>query len=297
MSPRIFFSVLLVIIGGWIAAGAYTVSQQLDQPVFLDHYIENYAYEGLQMQFYYLTNKGDNNAVNFVTLGDIPAYTDGFHEMFMGGTPAIEQYGTRELRSVNFSLDPHELNKLNETTVINEITVYLSGGESFVADIGEIIIHPDKRSAASYLSQNSSSMSGEWSISYLQAEEDISILGLEPQLPDAVVKNLKVHVPRSAETIFSEYNYVQKIEEGLDDGGGEDLQNVEYPVTLDKGKSMAISIQNNEGIDFVLNLRMIFEGEDKSGSAIKLPVYLNFTPELSGKKVKAIIEQKEGRDK
>lgn len=59
MKQRIFFGVLSCIIVGWIIAIGYASSQQLDKPVFLDHYIDEYQQDEIQVQFYYITNKRD----------------------------------------------------------------------------------------------------------------------------------------------------------------------------------------------------------------------------------------------
>ncbi|HSJ36667.1 MAG TPA: hypothetical protein VK945_00460 [Planococcus sp. (in: firmicutes)] len=278
------------IIFGWIAAGTYASSQHLEQPVFLDHYFKDYADEQLQMQFYYLTNSGDNKTINFVELGDIPAFVDGYHEMFMEGTPYVQRYGPHELRTVSVTLDSYELSQLKEKVTVNEMTVYLSDGESFVADIGEIIIYPEELSAKTYVSQNSSS--GDWTASYLQAEEKISILGMNPHIPDAVLESMKVHVPQSEDMIFSQTNYVQALEEQLNDGKGKEYQDLDYPVNLDKGEGFAISIQNKGDAKFVLDSWLMIEGEDQNGSVIQFPAYLYHIPQLTGKNVKAIIESK-----
>lgn len=297
MSPRIFFSVLSVIIIGWFAAGTYFYSQQLGQPVFLDHYIEEYSYDEMQIEFYYITNKGDDKMVNVVELGDISGFPDGNLNFFMEEMPYVQHYGPHELRTINVSFDSYEIRSLKEKLVINEMRVHMSDGESFLVDIGEIIIHPEVESNSSYLSQNSSSRTGEWSISYLKAEEDLSINGVDSRLPDAIVNHLKVHQPQSGDPIFTEYNYAAIIEGRLDEGAWAELLNIEYPFNLNEGEGMAISIQNNEDAAYVLNSALTFDAEDKNGSAIKVPAYLNFTPELSGKKVKAVIEQKGGRNK
>lgn len=286
MSPRIFFIILSVIILGWIAAATYAYSQQLEQPVFLDHYFEDYAEENLQMQFYYITNKNDNETVNMITLGDIPAFIEDFQE----GTSYVQQFGSHELRTLSVKMDPYELSKIKEEVIINEITVYLAGGDSFTADIGEIIIHPEDESSNPYLSQVSSG-DGELTVSYLEVEEEITINGFEPHLPPYGMANLKVHVPNT-EDHFNDVNYVQKIESRLKAGKGYELPNLEFPLNFKEKEGFAISIQNRGDVKYVLNSWVMIDGEDKNGTDIRFPASLYHIPILTQEDSRTIIERK-----
>lgn len=290
MSPRIFFIILSSIILGWIAAATYAYSQQLEQPVFLDHYFEEYAHENLQMQFYYITNKNDDNTINMITLGNIPAFVDDFHMMFTEGTSYVQQFGSHELRTLSVNMDPYELSKIKEKVMINEITVYLSGGDSFTADIGEIIIHPEDKSTKPHLSQVSSG-DGELTISYLEVEEEITINGFEPHMPTYGMANLKVHVP-NAENHFTDVNYVQKIENRLKAGKGDELPNLEFPLNLKKNEGFGISIQNRGDLKYVLNSWIMIDGEDKNGTALRFPASLYHIPVLTQEDSRTIIERK-----
>ncbi|MCM3611548.1 hypothetical protein M4S82_09770 [Planococcus sp. MERTA32b] len=290
MNPRLFFSVLSVIIIGWIAATAYAYSQQLEHPVYLDHYFEDYAHENLHMQFYYITNKDDNNTVNMITLGDIPAFVEDFQAMYTEGPSYVQQFGLHELRTLSVKMDPYELSQLKEKVVINEITVYLSDGDSYTADIGEIIIHPEGESTKPSMSQMSSG-EGELTVSYIEAGEEITINGFEPHLPPYGMADLKVHVP-NAEDYFNGVNYVQKIENRLKAGKGVDLRDLGFPLNLKKNGGFAISIQNRGDLKYVLNSWVMIDGEDKNGTAIRFPASLYHIPILTREDSRTIIERK-----
>ncbi|XKE95898.1 hypothetical protein LG326_06275 [Metaplanococcus flavidus] len=286
MNPRLFFSILFVIIIGWIAAATYAFSQELEQPVYLDHYFEDYAHENLQMQFYYITNKDDNETVNMITLGDLPAFIEDFQE----GTSYVQQFGLHELRTLSVKMDPYELSQLKEKAVINEITVYLTNGDSYTADIGEIVIHPAEESTKPYLSQVSSG-DGDLTVSYLEAEEEITINGFEPHLPPYGMPDLTVHLP-SAEDSFTEVNYVKKVEKRLKEGNGVEIQDLEFPINLKKNDGFALSIQNKVNIKYVLNSWAMIDGEDKDGTAIRFPASLYHIPILTREDSRTIIERK-----
>lgn len=295
MSPRIFFGVLLVIVIGWFTAGTYTYSQQLEQLVFLDHYIEDYAQDSLHMQFYYITNKGDKNTVNVVELGDIAGFPDGQFDFFMEESSYVQRYGPHELRTINVTFDIYEIRSFKEKQIFNEMTVHTSDGKQFVTDIGEIIIHPpDRDHDRSWMSQMSTG-DGKSSVFYLTAEKEMTILGLNPHLPAEGLTGLKVHIPQMDESL-DEINFFEKITEELDEGKGEDYRDQEYPIRLEKDDGLVLSIQNEKNVKFILHSWLMIEGEDNNGKALKSMAYLHHIPQLNGKDVKAIIENK-GVDK
>ncbi|MFD1030323.1 hypothetical protein [Metaplanococcus flavidus] len=289
MSPRIFFGILLVIILGWVAAGTYASSQQLEQPVFLDHYIDEYAQDSLHMQFSYLMNTGDKNTINMVELGDIAGTADGFHGFFMEETPYVQRFGPHELRTLSVTFDIYEIRSLKEKLIFNEMTIHMSDGQHFVVDIGEVIIHPQVQSDFR-LSQMSTG-DDEMDVSYLEAEEQMTILGLSPHLPDEGLSALKIHIPQKDEH-FNETNFIERIGVRLDENGGEDFRDLEYPIHLAKGEGFALSLQNKDNVKFVLKSWMMIEGQDENGRLLEGQVSLYHNPELTGKKVKAIIEDK-----
>ena len=291
MNPRFFFSVLSAIIIGWIAAGTYASSQHLDQPVFLDHYIDDYAQDSMHMQFYYLMNKGDKNTINVIELGDIAGTSDGFHDFFMEETPYVQHYGPHELRTISVTFDIYDIRSVKEKLIFNEMTVHMSDGQQFVVDIGEVIIHPPVQNDF-WMSQMSTG-NGETSVSYLKAEEEMTILGLSPHLPDEGLTSLKIHIPQKDEH-FNETNFFERIVGRLNENGGEDYRNLEYPIHLEKGKGFALSVQKEDNVKFVLNSWIMIEGEDENGRALKGKASLYLIPELTGKNVKAIIESKGG---
>lgn len=294
MSQRVFFGVLLVIFLGWIAAGTYASTQKLEEPVFLDHYLDEYSENGQPLELYYITNKNDQNTINFVTFEDIPGfveagYVDVFSDPFMAPDESIERYGIYELRSVRISLDAYEMSLLKEKKIFNEMTVHFSDGQSIVADIGEIIIHPYEQSAQPYLT-NSFGMSGtDGSANVYQAEKNISISALKPHIPEEFAQDLKIHLPISSERV-NEANFVDNFEELHADG--EDYRKLEYPVKLGKGENFAYTIQNTARLDSIINSWMMMEGTTEKGQPIEMPAYLQHLPEWESLDIKAIIEQK-----
>ena len=70
MNARFFWVALSLIGISWIANSIYAYSKQLDEPIFLDHYIETALQDTIYMTFYYLTNKNDLTKVTSVSAGE-----------------------------------------------------------------------------------------------------------------------------------------------------------------------------------------------------------------------------------
>lgn len=294
MDPRLFFSILLSIIIGWFAVGAYASSEHLEHPVFLDHYLDEYSEHGLPLELYYITNKDERNTINYVMFGEImgyieEGYADVFSDPFTQQEYAIERYGLYELRSVRIVLDPYEMSMLQEEKIFNEMTVHFSDRKPVVADIGEIIIHPYEQPGQSYLTNNFSMNGTEGSASIYQAEEKMSITALIPHLPEEYAGNLKIHPGVSCN---------QAKLSGLTDdfsemhAEGEDHRNLEYPLILEKGEEFAYTMRNTTRVSSVINSWMMIEGTTDSGKTVDVPAFLLQLPEWESLNIKAIIERK-----
>lgn len=296
MNPRIFFSVLVVIISGWVAAGTYVSLQHLEQPIFLEHYIDDYAQEALPLQFYYITNKGDQNMVNYIMLGDIPGYVDGYMDPYMEGGQYIQRYGSHELKTVNVTLDTYEINKLKEKVTIEEMKVYFLDGSSIVADIGEVVLHPIESTRHSLLSQELSASSPNSSLSVVRAEEDLTITAMQPHMPADDLNSLTVQL-LGADEIVNEYNLSDLLDDKIRHAKGSHYKELEYPIELNKEDAFVLSILNKEKVKYVLHSWMMVEGQDEKNEKLSFPLYLQHFPELTAADIKAIIEQKgEGKE-
>ncbi|WP_033543994.1 hypothetical protein [Planococcus sp. CAU13] len=296
MNPRVFFSVLFVIITGWFAVGAYASSQHLEKPVFLDHYIDDYAQEALTLQFYYITNKGDRNTINYIMLGYIPGYVnsgyiDEFFDPFMEEAQYIQRYGLHDLRSVTITLDAQEINKSKENMTFDEITVYFSDGSSMVADIGEIVLHPIKSTDNPLLSQELSASSPNSYESVVRAEEKLTITSLQPHMPADDLNSLTIHLLGEDE-IVNEYNLSDMMDEKIRHEKGSHYMDLNYPIELDEEEAFVLSIRNQEKVKYVLKSWMMVEALDENNKELSFPLYLSCIPELAAADIKAILEQK-----
>ena len=130
----------------WIVNSMYAYSKQLDEPIFLDHYMDVAYQDDLYMTFYYLTNKNDTSSVNSISAGEVKGYPE--HPYFFDGQVQNEQtFSNHVLRSVlvKFNLDPSSQPKDYSFT---EMDVFFSDGRVITAPIGHVMIHPSTTTKA-----------------------------------------------------------------------------------------------------------------------------------------------------
>ncbi|QHJ71773.1 hypothetical protein [Planococcus halotolerans] len=291
MNQRIFFGVLSFIILGWIIAIGYASSQQLDQPVFLDHYIDEYQQDEIQMQFYYITNKRDRKAVNYIMLDDIPGYVDHYYDPMMEEIPYEQRFGHYEVRSIYATLDLRGLDSIDEKMVFDKMRVHFSDGQFETVDVGEIIIHPALYNEKNYLSQDVTAAGADWAGYILNAEEDFSIESLVPHIPVDESAHLKVQVLNPEES-FHESRFFKVVEDGAQNSQGIGYEDVNYPIVLNEEDKLAVSFINEGNYKYVLKSWVRVEGKDTDGLDVSFPTYLSQIPQLEKEDVKTIIEQK-----
>ncbi|RLQ91809.1 hypothetical protein [Planomicrobium sp. Y74] len=291
MNQRIFFGVLLFIILGWIIAIGYAGSQQLDKPVFLDHYIDEYQQDEIQVQFYYITNKRDQKAVNYIMLDDIPGYVDHYYDPMMEEIPYEQRFGHHEVRSIYATLDLRGLDPIDEKMVFDKMRVHFSDGQFETVDVGEIIIHPAVYNEKKYLSQDVTAAGADWAGYILNAEEDFSIESLMPHIPVDESAHLKAQVLNPEESIH-ESRFFKLMEDEAQNSQGIGYKDVNYPIVLNEEDKLAVSFINEGNYKYVLKSWVRVEGKDTDGLDVSFPTYLSQIPQLEKEDLEAIIEQK-----
>src|SRR5690554_5393420 len=99
-----FFWVALSLIGvSWIVNSMYAYSKQLDEPIFLDHYIDMTYQDNLYVTFFYLTNRNDTSIISSMNAGDLRAYPEQSYGFFNETNQIYnhQDFGRYVLRSVN----------------------------------------------------------------------------------------------------------------------------------------------------------------------------------------------------
>jgi len=297
-----FFWIALFLIGiSWTVNTIYAYSKQLDEPVFLDHYIDTVIREDTFITFYYLTNKNDVSGVSHVNIGDVTGYVSndefdfdfGF-ELDDNDDSNIDVFTHHALRSFHIELNQDELEDLLKegSFIFNEIEVYFTNGKIMTASIGEVIIHADLPSD-NFLSEVGTSGGHNWNIHYYNVEEALALenftVNFDNNLQDKVfvkldsVSNPTIENP-THENILN-----------WNETPGTDIQNVEFPYELEKDEKLYIYTQIVPEFSGILESVITFSGTTSFGKTFTIYSPFNSQePDLDQKDVDKIIKEKVG---
>ena len=143
MNTRFFWIALSLIGISWIANSMYANSKQLDEPIFLDHYIEMQLQDTIHMTFYYLTNKHDMATVTSVSASEWLGHPRTHH--FSSEQVQNEQiFNNHVLRRIDVMFDNVQLDSSNhpENHSFTELDVDFSDGKRITTPIGIVHVRP-----------------------------------------------------------------------------------------------------------------------------------------------------------
>lgn len=281
MKERYFWAALGLIAISWIVNSLYAQSKQLEEPIFLDHYLETTTDEQDHnyVTFFYLANKNDHSHINYIRLGDVEGFPQGDYFFTSTTAPhAIDTYRHQELRSINVKLRSFSDN--TEIQSFNEMAVFYSDGRSSTASIGEVIVHPqryyenDDTRALEQPSSGSSNDGSSWDT--FRATETLAIE--------------KIDFPFN-EPIEDRFNFTisgKQTEQSLD--------SLKLPIHLEKDKSVTLRVNFKEKSfvnPFAFAIRI--SGTTTEGKPFTNYTHYNLFPYLTQDDVNRIIEEKTGR--
>jgi hypothetical protein len=281
VKERYFWAALGLIAISWIANSLYAQSKQLEEPIFLDHYIETMAdeHDHNYVTFYYLANKNDHSYINYIRLGDVEGFPQ--RDFFYTDTTAphaIDTYKHHELRSITVGL--RSFSDRNKEQAFNKMNVFYSDGRSSTASIGEVIIHPksfyemDDTRALEQPSSGSSNDGSSWGS--FRATEPLAIE--------------KISFPFN-EPIEERFDFTisgRQTEQPLD--------SLKFPIQLEKDKSVTLRV-NLKDKTFVnpFAFAMRISGTTVQGKPFTNYAHYNLHPYVTQDDVDRIIEEKTGR--
>lgn len=281
VKERYFWVALGLIVISWIANSLYADSKQLEEPIFLDHYMETTTDEDNHnyVTFYYLANKNDHSHINYIRLGDVEGFPQGDYFFTSTTAPhAIDVFNHQELRSITVKLRSFSDN--TEKQSFNEMAVFYSDGRSSTASIGEVIIHPkrfygnDDTKALEQPSSGSSNDGSSWDT--FHATEPLAIKKITFPFDDPIEDRFNF-------TIIG-----KQTEQPLD--------SLKLPIYLEKGKSVTLRVNFKEKSfvnPFAFAIRI--SGATEQGQPFTNYAHFNLFPYLTQDDVNRIIEEKAGR--
>ncbi|MEK5040189.1 hypothetical protein [Sporosarcina sp. FSL K6-3457] len=291
-----FFWVALGLIGvSWVVNSMYAYSKQLDEPIFLDHYIDMVYQDHYYMTFYYLTNKNDTSSIVSMNAGDSRAYPT---EQSYGwnGVDRIDNRQTFNhyvLRSVNVEFYNPYGDRLEDS--FTEMDVVFSDGRVVTAPIGRIMTHPSTIDTRPLEHTSSGSSSDNTGQNYYRTLEPLTIEAVEYSFQDDLQDDLsiKLHTlkgqlkSKATEAAFSDL-----MDSEWNDLPGTDLENVIFPFHLKENDRISIHSKLPTTSTKVLNVTIYISGTTESGTDFTTTSGIITQPYLEKQDVAELIEAK-----
>ncbi|WP_342508093.1 hypothetical protein [Sporosarcina sp. FSL K6-2383] len=291
-----FFWVALSLIGiSWMANSLYAYSKQLDEPIFLDHYIDMAYQDHLYVRFFYLTNKNDTSVINSMNAGDLSAYPEQSNGFF-NNTHQIynhQDFGRYVLRSVDVEFyNPYGDQLDYETT---EMDVVFSDGRVVTTPIGHLMTHPLHLNTRPLEQTSSGSNNHNFSQSYYRALEPLTIHSVEHSFKDDLQDDffIKMNRPKTPlDSKAAEADFLDSMDQEWNDLPGLNLRNVAFPIQLNEHDRISIHSKFPTNSTKVLNVNIYMKGTTESGKDFTTTSGIFTQPYLEKQDVKAIIKAK-----
>ena len=283
------FWVILVLTGIlWVANLAYAQSQKLDQPIFVDHYVDMWWEESPFLQFYYLANKEDRSIVQSVELGDWL----GSPEWGIDSEIAeVDQFGRYSLRRVTVQFN--HLPEIQEQQIFHEVTVHFSESPSTVAQIGRIVVHPPSDGTSPF--NDNTHSSGDYDKSQLIPGEVVTVESIHTSF-DELLQNqffMKAYSPKLRLLSKPLADGMRDFKEKYwQEAPGVDVRTVEFPFELQQGEPLIVSSTADLKFRAVMDIDIELIGETATKEPFKEKVgYISY-PQFTKQEIQQLIEKR-----
>jgi hypothetical protein len=294
MNARFFWIALGLIGISWIANSIYAYSKQLDEPIFLDHYIETSIQDTFYLTFYYLTNKNDRTTVTSVSAGEWVGYPHGNH--YFGEQVYNDQIFTNHvLRKIEVQFDTYlpESDHLEEFS-FTEMDVYFSDGKQITAPIGMVKLRPFHYEE-SPLKQSSSASGSYYNRAHYSASESLTVETITHSFQEVIQDNflIKVHEPNTPTVPRRVYS---NLKNDWDELPAQALKNLALPFHMETNESLSVYSTIAPDFKSVLELQIHISGSTASGKSFSTTNSYFHYPYLEQKDVNEIIKRKTKED-
>jgi len=202
LRERILWGGLVIVILSWTGNYLYFQAQQLEQPIFLEHYYETSMREQdtIEFTFYYLSNKRNPSEVLYVNVDGVDGYPAPETDFQMWTTttnvPQYEQeFSHHYLKSVVLQFQSSFLPIKKGSDVIwsfDKIDVTFKDGQTITADIGNVKVYGDEPDYEIFDEQISSSSNQHWSQKSMVTTQPLTIEEITVPFPKEVAKDVYV---------------------------------------------------------------------------------------------------------
>ncbi|MFJ7934116.1 hypothetical protein [Sporosarcina sp. NPDC096371] len=291
-----FFWIALGLIGvSWIVNSMYAYSKQLDEPIFLDHYIDVVYQEHLYTTFYYLTNKNDTSVINSMNAGDVMAYPA---EQSYGWN-GLDQIDNRQtfnhyvLRSVTVEFYNPYGDVLDDS--FTEMDVVFSDGRVVTAPIGHIMMQPPTMGGSPLEQTMSSGSNDNSSQAWYRALDPLTIEAVNSSFHDDLQKDFSVKINTQhnpLESRVTDMEFQDTMNREWNDIPGLDIANVSFPIHLKEGDTFSVHSKLPTNLPKVLDVNIYISGKTESGKTFSTTAGVTTQPYLEKQDVDDIIKAK-----
>lgn len=197
--------IAVLVVLGYI--GVYLL--YLDEPVFVEHYIEERVYTSqedgpreVDLELYYITNAGDQRVVNRVEFPEYPEIEVPASEYGMSGglamfspeaRPPGEVKGRYSMRRVFLKFSLGEDYREEGPLEITEAVIHFSDGSTLETEIGSLHFHVDQE-RGQVLESRGTRGSGSMERRTISVHQDIELMGVESPLLGKVPEDLEISI-------------------------------------------------------------------------------------------------------
>ncbi|WP_160645877.1 hypothetical protein [Chengkuizengella marina] len=311
MKKSIFWVGIAICILSFIGNYLFFQSEQLKEPIFLDHYydFENYNNNDIDLTFYYLTNKNDTFKIKNALINGVEVYpvSYGGFSMLPNNTQQYEQEFTHHyLKSVTFSIPYSSISSfesLEEVWSIENMIVSFYDHKDINAEIGKINIYtkPSTDKIFDFQVSGSSNQHREYKI--MTALQSLNISNISVPFEELIDEvEIKVNLNQEKLKQLKVLKYGGDSPAWFDDERKKDWNELEgvstkeqlFPLKIRAGDWMQLQMAFNPNHKSYFQFGIRIEGVTENGEPFVERVLINDYPHLSQKNINEIIEAKQG---
>ncbi|WP_156290378.1 hypothetical protein [Oceanobacillus salinisoli] len=298
--------IFISVIGNYI----YFQSKQLDEPLFLEHYISHELHEQQDevfLQFYYVTNKEDPAIVNYVQMDGIEAYPESNQQVFgwNNDQPQIQYH--QEFS--HYYLVPVKIILRKDMIPVEEgkpwtfenMTVHFSNGQLVDTNIGEVMISKANRGHYDGLQFRSSSGGNHREKDAIVATESLTIAEINILFSNQASKDIAMKIytdslgnEEEVRQAMNRQDWLRDtMDEEWDELPGVDVEDHIFPLDLEDGNWLYFLKQYNPDQMSYYDFTVELKGISDTGKEFVYPVNIHHQPYLDQKVVNEWIAEKE----
>lgn len=288
MKIKPFWTILVIIVLIWIGNYLYAEKHKLDQPIFLNHYLDIDLTHESYIPLYFITNKGDTSFIQTVELGNVR----GMPDQFVGhnGVEEIEQFGRYSLKRVNVQFHPEAYVTPEELLKFTEMTVYFSEHHTTDYPIGQITFRTDKERLDPLEFRSGSA--GEYTETRLNAIDALSIKSVSTTFDDVLQGRFHIKLQSATSDEIEQPEPVIENDE-WDKAKGTDIREMKLPLHLDRNDWLTVKSYVDPSLHAIMDVKIYLEGTTEAGQPFTGQVgHLQYEPYFTKESIQEMIDER-----